>query len=186
MLIFSTALHLFVLFVIKDILAYQAVAVITTLVRLVIVSTYVRKKFPYLYKESDKKIELPKENKRKDVLISEIAGMVISSTDLLLLSTFSGLVYTSIYSVYNFVTTGLGSVLGSCREAVFAGIGKTYYSDFKYFQKQMSSFESVYLFLMFYLYSTALLLFRPFIEVYTANIDANYVYAAMPILFICD
>ena len=186
LLLFSTALHLIVLFTIKNILVYQAVAVITTFVRLLIVSTYVRKKFPYLYKKSENKVELPKENKRKDVLISEIAGLIISSTDMLLLSTFSGLVYTSIYSVYNFVTTGLGSVLSSCREAVFAGIGKTYYSDFKHFQKQISDFESVYIFLMFYLYSTALVLFRPFIEVYTANMDANYVSVAMPILFICE
>lgn len=186
LLLFTTALHLIVIFAIKDILVYQAVGVVTTLVRLVIVSTYVRKKFPYLYKKTDKEIVLPKENKRKDVLISEIAGMVISSTDMLLLSTFSGLTYTSIYSIYSFVTSGLGNVLSSCREAVFAGLGKTYYSDFEKFQKEFSNFESTYLFLMFYLYSTALILFRPFIEVYTANMDANYVYVAMPIMFICD
>lgn len=184
LLVLNTVLHLIVLFTVKNIIVYQAVAVATTLVRLLIVSTYVRKKFPYLYKKTQKKVELPKENKRKDVLISEIAGLVISSTDLLILSTFSGLVYTSIYSVYSFVTSGLGNVLSSCREAVFAGLGKLFHSDFNHFKKQFSDFESVYLFLMFYLYSTALLLFKPFVEVYTAKMDANYVYTFLPIMFI--
>lgn len=184
LVVFSTILHLFVLFVIKDIIVYQAVAVVTTLVRLFIVSSYVRKYFPYLYKKSDKKIELQKESKRKDVLISEIAGLIISSTDMILLSTFSGLIFTSIYSIYSFVTNGLGNVLSSCREAVFAGLGKTYYSDFDSFKKQFGNFESVYFFLTFYLYSTAVLLFRPFIEVYTENMDVNYVYKSLPILFI--
>lgn len=184
LLIFSTVLHLTVLFTIKNILVYQAVALVTTFVRLIIVSTYVKHKFPYLYRKSDKKVELPKDNKRKDVLISEIAGMVIDSTDMILLSTFSGLVYTSIYSVYKFVTSGLGNVLSSCREAVFAGLGKTYYEDFQKFKNNFSSFESVYLFLVFFLYSTALILFRPFIEVYTANMDAQYYYAGLPVLFI--
>lgn len=185
LLLFSTGLHLIVLFTAKNILLYQAVAVVSAIVRLVIVSTYVKRQFPYLSKEKSKQCEVPKENKRKDVLVSEIAGMVIDSTDLLLLSTFSGLVYTSIYSIYSFVTSGLGNVLSSCREAVFAGLGKTYFSDFDEFQKQFSNFESVYLFLMFYLYSTAILLFKPFIEIYTANMDANYVYVAMPIVFVC-
>lgn len=184
LLLIGTALHLFVLFVIKDIIIYQFVAVVTTLIRLVIVSTYIKKQFPYLYVKNGKKVDLPKDTRRKDVLLSEIAGLVIDSTDMLLLSTFSGLVFTSIYSVYNFVVLGLANVLNSCREAVFAGLGKTFFSDFEHFRKQFGNFESVYLFLTFYLYSTALLLFRPFIEVYTENMDANYVYVSLPILFI--
>ena len=184
MLLISTALHFVVLFTVKNILIYQGVAVVTTLIRLLVVSTYVRKKFPYLYKKSDKKIELPKENKRKDVLVSELAGMAIDSTDMIVLSTFSGLVFTSIYSVYNFVVTGIGSVLGSCREAVFAGLGKLFHKDFDSFKKEFDGFESTYLFLVFLLYSITIILFKPFIEVYTANMDAEYYYVGFPILFI--
>ena len=124
------------------------------------------------------------DGKRKDVLIAEIAGMMIDSTDLLVLSTFSGLVSASIYSVYHFVVSGLGNILSSCREAVFAGIGKTYYQDFEQYRQRMDRFESVYLFLVFYLYSVCILLFTPFIEVYTARMDAEYVSIGLPIMFI--
>ena len=184
LLLFSTALHFAVLFTAKNIILYQAVAVASTLVRFVIVNTYVRKKFPYLRKYKKAKVDLPKNNKRKDVLVSEVAGMVIDSTDMIVLSTFSGLIYTSIYSVYNFVVLGLGNVLGSCREAVFAGLGKTYNQDLDRFKKEMGDFESIYLFLVFSLYSIALFLFKPFILCYTANMDAEYYFVGLPIMFI--
>ncbi len=184
LLFISTAMHLSVLFTVKNILLYQSVAMISTLIRFAIVSVYIRKCFPFLYSKTETKCEAPKENKRKDVLISEIAGMIIDSTDMLVLGTFSGLVFSSIYSIYNFVVAGIGNVMSSCREAVFAGLGKTYYQDFKAFQKKFDGFESVYLFLAFFLYSVTVILFRPFIEVYTANMDAQYFYAGFPILFI--
>lgn len=184
LLLIGTAFHLAVLFTTENILLYQAVAVATTLLRLVIVSTYIRRLYPYLYRYRKHSTPVLQASKRRDVMVSEIAGLVVDSTDMLLLSTFSGLVNTSIYSVYNFVTVGLGNVLSSCREAVFAGLGKTYYTDFEEFKKKFESFETVYLFLVFFLYAVAIVLFRPFVEVYTAKMNARYYYAGLPILFV--
>ena len=184
LLLLSTVLHLLVLFTAENIILYQLVAVATTLVRFAVVGTYVRKKFPYLqgYKKDTHHVE--RTSQRKDVLVSEIAGMAIDSTDLLVLSTFSSLVNASIYSVYHFVVMGLWSVLSSCREAVFAGIGRLYFENIETFKKKMDSFETLYLSLAFYLYCVCIVLFRPFIEVYTANMDAEYYYAGLPILFV--
>ena len=184
LLFVSTALHLLVLFTTKNIVFYQLVLVATALLRFAIVGTYVRKKFPYLQNYRKQDLPVERASQRTDVLVSEIAGMVINSTDLLVLSTFSSLVNASIYSVYHFVVMGLWSVLSSCREAVFAGIGKLYFESIEAFKKKMDSFESVYLALAFYLYSLCVILFRPFIEVYTANMDAQYYYAGLPILFV--
>ena len=184
LLFVSTALHLLVLFTTKNIVFYQLVLVATALLRFAIVGIYVRKKFPYLQKYRREKLALQRASQRTDVLVSEIAGMVVDSTDLLILSSFSSLVNASIYSVYHFVVLGLWSVLSSCREAVFAGIGKLYFESIEAFKKKMDSFESVYLALAFYLYSLCVILFRPFIEVYTANMDAQYYYAGLPILFV--
>lgn len=185
LLLFSTALHVIVLFTTKNILLYQTVAVVSTLVRFFVVNLYIRRHFPYLQTYKSSKKNLVKSTKRTDVLVSEIAGMVIDSTDLLVLSSIGGgLVSASIYAVYHFVTSGLGNILGSCREAVFAGIGKTYYSDFDEFKVKFEKFESVYFFLTFYLYTVAILLFKPFVQIYTQNMDADYVHAGLPILFI--
>ena len=101
-----------------------------------------------------------------------------------MLTTFVGLVSASIYSMYFFVVASISNVLSSCREAVFAGLGKTYHSDKSIFKKDMEGFESIYLFLTFFLYTAALLLFRPFIETYTSSMDVQYYYRFLPILFI--
>ena len=184
LLLVSTVLHLTVLFTVQNILLYQLVAVATTLLRFAIVGTYVRRKFPYLQQYKKEKLQLERASQRKDVLVSEIAGMAIDSTALLILSTFSSLVSASIYSVYHFVVMGLWSVLSSCREAVFAGIGRLYFESKEQFRQKMDGFESLYLSLAFYLYSVCVVLFRSFIEVYTANMDAEYYYAGLPILFV--
>lgn len=184
LLINGTILHLSVLFTLKNIIIYQAVAVLLSLLRLVIVHTYIYHQYPFLKNSISKEYILPKSTQRKDVLISEIAGMIIDSTDLLVLSIFSGLVFASIYSIYNFVITGVANVLSSCREAVFAGIGKSYYQDTEDFNRKMSRFESIYISLCFLLYSTCILLFKPFIEIYTSKMDTNYVNKWFPLLFI--
>ena len=187
LLLLSTALHFVILFTTQNIILYQFVSIISVSIRLLIMYIYIHRKFPYLKEVKKKKNNIVFENsKRNDVLVSEIAGVIIDSTDLLILTIFVGLVDASIYSVYNFVVVGLASVISSCREAVFAGIGKIYYQDKEAFKKKMARFESVYLFLTFFLYCTALLLFKPFIETYTGNMDAQYYYVGLPIMFICS
>lgn len=182
----SVALHLTVLFTLQNIIIYQSVAVIVTLIRLAIVSTYIRKQFSYLRQYSheelkDTKVEI---KQRSDVMVSEIAGLVISSTPLVVLSTFSSLVYASIYAIYNFVIAGMHGFLGSAREAVIASMGKMYYTDKKVFNENMDRFESIYFSIMLVLYSTAILVFTPFIQIYTSKMDADYNLPGLSILFV--
>ena len=182
----SVALHLTVLFTLKDIIVYQSVAVIITLIRLAIVSTYIRKQFPYLRQYSHEELKGTKVEikQRSDVMVSEIAGLVISSTPLVVLSSFASLVYASIYAIYNFVISGLQGFLGSAREAVIASMGKMYYTDKEVFNANMDRFESLYYTIMLVLYSTAILVFTPFIQVYTCKMDADYNLPGLSILFV--
>lgn len=182
MLLFNTALHLVAIFDLKNIIAYQCVALIGALLRMVVLSLLMKKFFPQVTRNEDcSQIDI---KQRKDVIVSEVAGLVIDSTDMLLLSSFCGLVYTSIYSVYNFVVVGLGSVISSVREGVFSGMGRTFYSNFERFKTTFDKFETIYFGLVFYLYSIAILVYKPFIEVYTAKMDADYKSAIYPLIFI--
>ena len=182
----SVTLHLTVLFTLKNIIIYQSVAVIVTIIRLFVVSNYIKNKFPYLIHFSHEELTETKVDikQRSDVMVSEIAGLVISSTPLIVLSTLSSLVYSSIYAVYNFVIAGMQGFLGSARESVIASMGKIYYSDKKNFNVNMDIFESIYFSIMLILYSTAILVFTPFISVYTRKMDAEYDLPYLPVLFV--
>lgn len=182
MLLFNTVFHLIAIFDLKNIIAYQCVALLGAVLRMIVLSALAKKMFPEINSHTDcSQVEL---KQKKDVLASEIAGLIIDSTDMLLLSTFCGLVYTSIYSVYNFVVVGLGSLISSIREGVFSGLGRTFYSDNEKFKRTFKKFETIYLAIVFYLYSIAIILYKPFIAFYTAKMDADYVSDIFPILFI--
>lgn len=182
----SVALHLTVLFTLKNIIVYQGVAVLISLIRLFIVSTYIRKHFPYLNQYSPEELSGTKFEikQRSDVMVSEIAGLVISSTPIVVLSTLSSLVYSSIYAIYNFVILGMQGFLGSAREAVIGSMGKMYFTDKEVFNKNMDRFESLYYSIMLILYSTAILVFSPFIQVYTRKMDADYNLPGLSVLFV--
>lgn len=182
----SVALHLTVLFTLRDIIIYQSVAVVITLLRLGVVSAYIKNKFPYLIQYSYKELKETRVEikQRSDVMVSEIAGLVISSTPLIVLSSFASLVYSSIYAIYNFVIAGMQGFLGSAREAVIASMGKMYYTDKEGFNLNMDKFESIYFSIMLVMYSTAIMVFTPFIQIYTCKMDAEYNLPGLSILFV--
>lgn len=177
--------HLTVLFTVQNIILYQFVAVGITFLRLFVISTYIKRKFPFIDDKNVKTDKIKIEIKdRKDVFVSEVAGLAIDSTDLVVLSIFASLLDASIYSVYNFVMLGLSGFLGSAREAVIGSLGRKYYSDKAEFSSRMSIFESLYIMLSFAMYSIAILMFKPFILLYTAGMDAQYFYAFLPLMFV--
>jgi O-antigen/teichoic acid export membrane protein len=178
----STALKILILINIKNIVVYLSVLLVVALLRMVIIKIFIRKHYPYLAGETtvtDFEIKA-----RKDVFISETAGMVIGSTDLVVLTITGNLAYASIYSIYNLVVSGLSSLLGSVREGFFAGMGQLYNENFNRFKKRFDEFESLYFTLMFVLYSIAIVLYMPFIEIYTEGMDINYVYKYFPVMFV--
>lgn len=178
----STTLKILILINIKSIIIYLSVLLVVAFLRLVIIKAFIRKHYPFLAGETT--VEDFEIKARKDVLISETAGMVINSTDLIVITMTLGLAYASIYSVYNMVVTGLKGILGSVREGFFAGLGQLYYENFEHFKQRFDEFETLYFTLMFVLYSIAIVLYLPFIEIYTANMDINYVYKYFPVMFV--
>lgn len=182
-LLISSVLKILVLIFTRNIYLYQFIMIVSTIVRSIILYFMCKKDFDDFEKNT---VALKKVNiaQRKDVLISEIAGFVISSTDVIIISSFMGFAYSSIYAVYNFVISGISSVLGSIREGVYSGIGQLFAVDKDKFKKVFSSFETVYLAITFMLFTITLIAYRSFVVVYTAKMDQNYVFAVYPFLFV--
>ncbi len=182
-LLVSSIIKILVLLFTKNIYLYQSVLLIGVILRCIMLYFICKKDFLDLKKHT---VDLKpvKMAQRRDVLISEIAGFVISSTDVIVISTFLGFAQSSIYSVYNFVISGIANVLGSIREGVYSGIGQLLAVDKEKFKKVFSSFESVYLAITFMLFTITIIAYRSFVTVYTAKMDQNYVFFSYPILFV--
>ena len=182
-LLVSSALRILVLLLTKNIYLYQSILLIGVLIRCVILFFVCRKDFKDL-KANTPEIKKVTMAQRRDVLISEIAGFVISSTDVLIISSFMGFAYSSIYSVYAFVMSGITNILGSIREGVYSGMWQLLFTDKERFKKVFSSFETIYLTITFMLFTIAAIAYRSFITVYTAKMDMNYVFLIYPMLFV--
>jgi O-antigen/teichoic acid export membrane protein len=181
-LIIMSTLRLLILFNFANIILYQSVILIVGLIKMIVLRYYIKKNFEYLDNEIESDTLIL--NQRKHVLISELAGFVINSAGILIISINCGLVDASIYAVYNFVIIGILGLIGSVRDGVFSGIGQTYYSSKVRFNQVFSSFETIYLSMTLLLFSVLLIMYPSFIKLYTKGMDVNYADVYLPILFV--
>lgn len=121
---------------------------------------------------------------KNSVMIHQIANLVFSNTDVLILTLIDGLKSVSVYTLYNSFFTMIKSILFSFLDGLQYALGQTFNSDFKKFKKLQDLFEANYITLTFLLYSIMYVLITPFIKLYTSGInDANYVDFWIPLLF---
>ena len=121
---------------------------------------------------------------KNSVMVHQIASLVFSNTDVIILTLFSGLKTVSVYSLYNSFFNMIKSVLYSFLDGVQFALGQTFNSDFKKFREMQELFEASYITITFLFYSILYVLILPFITLYTRGIsDINYVDSIIPLLF---
>lgn len=172
--IIFTFLEIVYLVLFRDYIGYLLIMIASTLADNVMVSIKAEKMYPYL--KSKEKIPLDKESKEsiikntKAMMMHKVGGVVVSSTDNILLSKFVSLDAVGLYSNYFFVTNALNSVAVHIFNSVTASVGNMVVLENK--EKQYSIFRDIF-FLDFWLFcflSVSLLcLFNPFIELWVGK-----------------
>lgn len=121
----------------------------------------------------------------KDVFTQKIAVLVTNNTALLIISVFLGTRYSSVYSVYYFVYTGLKQVLFSFVMAPFNAFGQLYAGNQT--EKLRSTFKTYQFFcimLIGIILTTANILIISFVRLYTLGIlDVDYLDYPFALLF---
>ena len=131
------------------------------------------------------KADLSLLKERNSYLIHEISGVVFSSTDTIILSVFCGLKEASVYAVYSLVLSALRTII----EQVFSGtnfiLGENYARDQEKYPQTHDCYNSIYIIVVFIIYTVAYLLILPFISLYTKGVnDADYLDPILPLLFV--
>lgn len=124
--------------------------------------------------------------KRWNVLVHQIAGLIVTNTDILILSFSGSLGLVSIYGVYNLIYGQLGTAVQTVLlHAPQGNFGRLYAEDKKAFYRIYTVYEAACTVLLFFLASLAVLLTLPFIRLYTAGVeDVEYVRYWLPVLFV--
>lgn len=158
----------------KDYIGFLILQVLNTLIENIFVSKKADKMYPYLKdKESvplDKDVKKSIIKNTKAMMMHKIGGVVVNSTDNILLSSFVNLVAVGLYSNYYLITNALNTIFGQVFSSLTASVGNLCASTNQ--EKQYQVFKNIN-FINFWIYcfsSVCLIcLFNPFIEIWVGK-----------------
>lgn len=159
-----------------------AASFLISLIQAVYILAYIRRGYPWLVAAEPDEGAV---SQRNYVLLHQIADLIFRNTDVLILTVACGLKVVSVYSVYKLIITHLESVLQILSNSCSFALGQCYQVDRRAYIRQIDVFESVYSVAAFSLFSVALHLLLPFMELYTAGVtDAAYCDPRLAALFV--
>lgn len=166
-----------------DVVMLQGGYLIVHCCQILIFIVYMKKHYPWLEKHDEPDMKALAQ--RSAFLVHEISGTVFSSTDAFVLSTFCNLMVTSIYSVYNMVFVALNSLINALNGGLHYILGQNYGKDKEHYIVIHDAYDSIYMAVVFSLFSVAYVLICPFVSIYTKGVnDIEYVDYMLPILFV--
>ncbi len=156
---------------------------LVSLIRLALYYAYMKRKYNWIkYNVETGTAKLPDKNAN---LISEIASVVFSSTDMIVLSIFVSTSLSSVYSIYNMAFLALHHLLMSVYTSVNYHLGLEYNSgNINDYIKVHDFYMSAFVGSMTAMMSVCYCLIIPFVRLYTKGVnDIHYIYNNLPILF---
>jgi O-antigen/teichoic acid export membrane protein len=183
-LISSKLLQIFFALNSINILIIYLIPAIAAVLRILCIRIYIKKQHNQINLRV--KPDFKQLNKRKSAFIHQIAGLVVNSTDVFILTLFSNLKVVSIYTIYNLVFSAVNQVISvTIIDSIFPYLGSNLVENQNGENKIFfRCFELIYVLLITVLFSITAVLILPFIKVYTIKADINYVDTNIALLFL--
>ncbi len=180
--ILTSAVKIVLIFLGVNIIYLQLSYLAVNVLQIVIYQIYFKKKYPWVNWRAKPDFSILKN--RKHYLLNGVSWTVFNSTDTIIISVVCGLVYSSIYAMYNLIYANLNLILAILYSSIYFILGQVYNEDKERYRTLHDGFESVITGVVFGFLSVAYLLTLPFMKLYTSGIsDVNYVDRYLPILF---
>ena len=166
-----------------DVIALQIMGLLLTIIKIPILKAYVYKKYPWLNRKTEPTQHYLQE--RKAFVVHEFSTIIFNNTDVLLVSSFSGLAIASVYTVYNMIYAALNNLLATANSGLGFVFGQNLEKEKTEIRNIYDAYNSLYTAALFMLFTVAALLTKPFITLYTAGVtDTNYLLPGLTILFV--
>lgn len=118
------------------------------------------------------------------VLVHKISGLIFQNVDIVLLTFFCGLRVVSIYTMYKLVINMITTVVASFSDSFNFIFGQTFNSGKKeQYCQIIDTFNVYYSAIATALFTVAYILLLPFLRLYTADMDINYIFEWLPLLY---
>ena len=170
----------------KNYIGYLLIQISMTIIENLLISVKADKMYPYLKK--NKKIPLDRETKgeivknTKAMMMHKIGGIIVSSTDNIIISKFVGIIEVGIYSNYYLITNALNIIYGQLYSSILASVGNLCIEN--NIEEQYLVYKRID-FLGFWIYSFSsiclICLLNPFIDIW---IGSQYLFPFYVVLII--
>lgn len=153
-----------------------------SILKIVIFQIYMNSKYKHINKMAKPDFEAI--SNRKYSFAHNMVYVISCNIDILILTIMTNLKVVSVYTVYRLIYQCVEMVPSALLNGVTASFGQLYAEDRKRFLIMYASFEIVYTIIAFSLYTTACILTKPFLILYTAGVtDINYIIYGLPLIF---
>ena len=165
-----------------NVLVVQSVYLLLNATQAIIYQAYIKHKYGWI----DLKVPPDTQaiSQKNSVLIHQISTLIFNNTDVLLLTFFCDLKSASIYALYKNFINMIGMLVSNFANSVNFKLGQSYHNDREEFLKLHNMYETIHVTITFVLCTVAYIFFAPFLTLYTAGMDTNYLLKYLPLLVI--
>lgn len=180
--ILSNVIRIILILLRYDLVVLQFFYMIINVLQALFIIYYMKKNYQWI--NLDVKPDYNAISKKNFALIHQIANVIFSNTDVLVITIFCGLKVVSVYTIFNMIFSMAQTILSTLNNSTVFVIGQKYHGDKKDFRILYDFYEYCYIIFSFLLMVIVLFNIIPFMHIYTSGIsDANYYDYYLAILF---
>lgn len=157
-----------------NVIVVRGLAICSFFVTSIILSIVVHKKYKGINYKAEPNFKAL--DKRKDAMTIQLLGIVTTGAPIVILTSMSNFKELSVYAVYAMIASSLTTCLTVFTSGLSASFGNIYASESEEnVKKLVTEFMTGYYYVLTILYTIAVIMIVPFVDVYTKGItDANY------------
>ena len=167
-----------------SVLIVRLAAGLTILLRTLILRVYVKRHYPYAHGRA--KPDKSALRQRYDALYNQLTTALQQSLGIILTTFLSGSTETvSVYGIYHMVVIGLWGILKMVTSGIYSFFGEIIArGDTERLKRVYNDFECFYLMLITVVFSAALILIMPFVNLYARGFIPGYIQPLWGVLFV--
>lgn len=165
-----------------NILVIQATYCIPSVIQIIFVVSYIRRKYPWIDFSVAPNLNALKQ--KKAVMVHQISNVVFRNTDTVMISVLCGFKEASLYAIYMLFFSNFEKLVYAFTGSINFRMGQLFQTKREKFIQYFDSYELIYTMLSFILYTVIAAFILPVIIIYTRGIeDENYVSVLLVVMF---
>lgn len=165
-----------------SIIIVQVIYCVTSLGQMIFILVYIKKKYDWISIREEPNYDAL--NQKNAALVHQICSLITNSTDVIVLSMFCDLETVSIYTVYNMIFGIVYNAILSVNSGIQYALGQTFCKGKNYYIKISDAYETYYVTIASSLLLVTYIMITPFLYLYTAGADINYIDIYLPLMFL--